>query len=164
MLAGASVRYELITCCWFIVSLAEREYSELDYCWRHSELILLCFYWWYAKRQISSSGISIGQVNPLSEARVVHAGERNERRNLNIETYVIKLSMSMAFLPKMTSVCCNLKLLWKRPLISLLRGIQENNSDSVKSSKSVKDLKWLYGFFSPHLNSNNTDWSLVYTT
>lgn len=49
MLAGASVRYKLITCCWFIVILAGREYSKLHYCWRHSELILLWFYWWCAK-------------------------------------------------------------------------------------------------------------------
>jgi len=28
----ASVRYKLITCCWFIVCLAGREYSEQDYC------------------------------------------------------------------------------------------------------------------------------------
>lgn len=32
MLAGASVRYKFITCCWFIVSSAGRDYSELDYC------------------------------------------------------------------------------------------------------------------------------------
>lgn len=49
MLAGASVRYESITCCWFIVILAGREYSKLDYCWRCSELILLWFYWCCAK-------------------------------------------------------------------------------------------------------------------
>lgn len=48
-LAEASVRYEWITCCWFIVILAGREYSKLDYCWRRSELILLRFYWWCAK-------------------------------------------------------------------------------------------------------------------
>lgn len=32
MLAGASDRYESITCCGFIVILAGREYSKLGYC------------------------------------------------------------------------------------------------------------------------------------
>lgn len=127
MLAGASVRYELITCCWFIVILAGREYSKLDYCWRHSELILLWFYWWCAKLYRSSSGISIGQVNSRSEGLCASCQWKG-RKNLNTQIDFIKLLMSVTFLPKFISTCCDIQLLWKRPLISLPWSLQENNT------------------------------------
>lgn len=70
----------------------------------------------------------------------------NERKNLNIETDFIKLPMSMAFLPKLTSTCCNLQLLWNRPLTSLPWTLQENNMDSIKVvSQRLKGT--LHGFF-----------------
>lgn len=56
----------------------------------------------------------------------------NERKILNTETDFIKLPMPMAFLPKLTSTCCNLQLLWKRPLTSLPGSLQEDNMDSIE--------------------------------
>lgn len=56
----------------------------------------------------------------------------NERKILNTETDFIKLPMPMAFLPKLTSACCNLQLLWKRPLTSLPGSLQEDNMDSME--------------------------------
>lgn len=55
----------------------------------------------------------------------------NERKNLNTETDFIKLPMSMAFLPKLTSTCWDLQLLWKRPSTLLPWSLQENNTDNI---------------------------------
>lgn len=87
----------------------------------------------------------------------------NERKNLNTETDSIKLPVSMAFLAKLTSTCCNLQALWKRPLTSLPRSLQENNMDSMKVlSQRLKET--LHGIFTPPSNPNNPDLSLFYTT
>lgn len=131
MLAGASVRYKLITCCWFIVILAGRGVHWtgllLKTFWTDFALVLLVACQ-TAKRQFKyfhrSDEFTFGGLVWSMQDK------GNERRNLNIEAYFIKLPW--AFLPKLTSTCSNWKLLWKRPLTLLTWNIQENR-DSIRS-------------------------------